>query len=96
MKINPIEDRILIEAHPVPTDSTGFYEHSKTTERPKLGTVIAVGDGRYIIENGVFILTPMSVKVGDTIFFGRNIGTEITIEGKDYIIMRLGEAFATL
>lgn len=96
MKITPIEDRVLIEPHPVPTETHGFYEHSKTTEKPKTGKVIAVGPGRYIVEEGNFILTPMPVKYGDTIIFGRNVGTEIVVDGKDYIIMRLGEAFAIL
>ena len=96
MNIQPIEDRVLVEAHPVDTETSGFYDHAKTKERPREGTVIAVGPGRYFFEDGAFVLQPMPVKAGDTIFFGRNIGTEITIEGKDYIIMRLGEAFATL
>lgn len=95
-KIQPIEDRVLIEAHTVPTETAGFYDHGKTNERPKSGTVVAVGPGRYLFEDGNFVLTPMPVKEGDTIFFGRNTGTEITIDGKDYIIMRLGEAYATL
>lgn len=96
MKIIPVEDRVLIEAHEVDTEVNGFYEHSKSTERPKSGTVIAVGPGRYLLDEGNFVLTPMPVKEGDTIFFGRNIGTEMVVDGKAYLIMRLGEAYATM
>ena len=96
MKITPVEDRILVEAHHEDAEVSGFYEHSKTTERPKSGTVVAVGPGRYLLDEGKFVLTPMPVKEGDTIFFGRNIGTEMMVDGKVYLIMRLSEAYATI
>lgn len=96
MKIVPIEDRVLVETHEVDADASGFYEHSKTTERPKSGTIIAVGPGRYLLDEGNFVLTPMPVKEGDTIFFGRTVGTEMVVEGKVYLIMRLGEAYAIM
>src|ERR1700735_116617 len=96
MKIIPIEDRILVEPHPVDAEVSGFYEHSKTTERPKTGTIVAVGPGRYLLDEGKFVVTPMPVKEGDTVFFGRNIGTEMVVDGKAYLIMRLGEAFAIM
>lgn len=96
MNIRPVEDRILIEAHPQDAEVNGFYEHSKTTERPKSGTIIAVGPGRYLLDEGKFIVTPMPVSEGDTVFFGRNSGTELTVDGKTYIIMRLSEAFAIM
>jgi chaperonin GroES len=95
MKIKPVEDRVLVECHEVDAEVNGFYEHSKTTERPKSGTIVAVGPGRYLLDDGKFVVTPMPVKEGDTIYFGRNIGTEMVVDGKSYLIMRLSEAYAT-
>jgi chaperonin GroES len=96
MNIQPIEDRILVEAHSVDAEESGFYEQAKTTERPKTGTIIAVGPGRYLLDEGKFVVTPMPVKEGDTVFFGRNVGTEMVVDGKVYLIMRLSEAYAIM
>lgn len=96
MKFKPTEDRVLVTPHHEDAEVNGFYEHSKTTERPKTGTIVAVGPGRDLLFEGQFMLTPMPVKLGETIFFPRNIGTEIVVEGISYLIMRLGEAHGTL
>ena len=96
MKIRPIEDRVLVQAHFEEPETGAFYEHAKTMERPKSGTIVAVGPGRILLDEGKFITTPMPVKEGDTIFFGRNVGTEMVVDNQVYLIMRLGEAYAVI
>src|ERR1700743_497423 len=90
MKARPIEDRIIIL--PVAADEapTGFYEHSKATEKPLQGIEQAVGPGEKMV------LTPMNVEVGEYVSYGKHIGTPIVIDGVEYIVMRLGDAYAIL
>src|ERR1700743_2227777 len=96
MKARPIEDRIIIL--PVAADEApnGFYEHSKATEKPLQGIIKAVGAGKYILIGDKWELTPMDVKVGETVLYGKHIGTEIVVDGISYIVMRLGDAYAVL
>lgn len=96
MKARPIEDRIIIL--PVAADEapTGFYEHSKAIEKPLQGIVQAIGEGKYILVGEKMVLTPMNVKVGEYVSYGKHIGTPIVIDGVEYIIMRLGDAYAIL
>ncbi|MFN7300192.1 MAG: co-chaperone GroES, partial [Bacteroidota bacterium] len=57
-------------------------------EKPQKGTIVAVGAGKKD--------EPMTVKVGDNVLYGKYAGTEITIEGKDYLIMRESDLFAII
>jgi len=96
MKARPIEDRVIIL--PVVMDHTHeqFYEHSKATEKPLQGIVQAVGPGKYILVGEKMILTPMDIKVGETVIYGKHVGTEIVIDGVSYIVMKLGDIYAIL
>jgi chaperonin GroES len=83
MDINfkPNEDRILVE--PMEAESktaSGIYIPDTAKEKPQSGKVVAVGEG---LQD-----KPVTVKTGDQIFYGKYAGTEITLNGKEYLIMR--------
>ena len=81
MKQKPLKDRVLIEPMEVEEKtSSGIIIPDSAKEKPQKGTVVAVGEGKKD--------EPMTVKEGDTVIYGKYSGTEITIDGKDYLIMR--------
>ena len=83
--IRPLSDRVLVqpEAAEERTQS-GLYIPDTAKEKPQRGKIVAAGPGR--VENGNKI--EMSVKEGDKILYGKYSGSEITIDGEDYLIMR--------
>lgn len=83
MKVNfkPNEDRILVEAIEADNKTaSGIYIPDSAKEKPQSGKVVAVGEG---LKD-----KPVTVKTGDQIFYGKYTGTEIVIDGKEYLIMR--------
>jgi chaperonin GroES len=83
--IRPLADRVVVKAEEAEeTTSSGLYIPDTAKEKPQRGTIIAVGPGR--VENGTKI--DMSVGEGDTVLYGKYSGTEINIDGEDYLIMR--------
>ncbi|MFQ6611516.1 MAG: co-chaperone GroES [Fidelibacterota bacterium] len=93
-KIKPLADRVVVEAAPAEEKSTGGIILPDTAqEKPQQGTVVAVGPGK-ISDSGVEI--KMSVKVGDKILYGKYSGTEVTYDGKEYMIMRESDILAVL
>ncbi len=87
LKIKPLADRVLIEAAPAEEKTaSGIYIPDTAKEKPQKGKVIAVGNGKKD--------EPLTVKKGDTVLYGKYSGTEITHEGKDYLIMREADIFA--
>lgn len=90
-KINfkPNEDRVLVEAAPAEQKTaSGLIIPDTAKEKPQKGKVIAVGDG---IKD-----KPVTVKVGDNVLYGKYSGTELTIDGKEYLIMRNSDIFGTV
>ena len=90
-KINfkPNEDRVLVQPAPAEEKtSSGIIIPDTAKEKPQKWKVIAIGDG---LED-----KPVTVKVGDNILYGKYAGTEITIDGKDYLIMRNSDIFGTI
>jgi chaperonin GroES len=86
MNIRPLHDRIIVERVEEETKTAGGLIIPDTAkEKPQQGKVIAVGKGK-VTEDGK--LVGMDVKVGDRILFGKYAGTEIKIEGKEYLMMR--------
>jgi chaperonin GroES len=93
-KIKPLADRVVVEAAPAEEKSSGGIILPDTAqEKPQQGTVIAVGPGK-ISDSGVTI--KMSVKVGDKVLYGKYSGTEVTYDGKEYMIMRESDILAVL
>lgn len=84
-KIKPLSDRVLVKPEPAEdkTDS-GIIIPDSAKEKPQEGTVVAAGPGK--VENGNKI--EMSVSEGDKVLYGKYSGTEITLDGEEYLIMR--------
>ena len=94
MKVRPLHDRILVERiEEEEKTAAGIIIPDAAKEKPSQGKVVAVGNGRKT-EDGKVI--PLEVKEGDRILFGKYAGTEIKIEGKEYLMMREDEVFAVI
>ncbi|SHE74309.1 MULTISPECIES: co-chaperone GroES [Fodinibius] len=84
-KIKPLSDRVLVQPEPAEEKtSSGIIIPDTAKEKPQEGTVVAAGPGK--VENGTKI--DMSVKEGDKVLYGKYSGTEITLDGDEYLIMR--------
>jgi len=87
VKIQPLADRVLVEPAPAEEKTaSGIIIPDTAKEKPQKGQVIAVGNGKKD--------EPLTVKIGDSVLYGKYSGTEISIEGKDYLIMRESDIFA--
>lgn len=87
LNIKPLADRVVIEPSPAEEKTAGgiiIAESAK--EKPQRGTVVAAGPGKTD--------EPVTVKVGDTVLYGKYAGTEISLEGKEYLIMRESDILA--
>ena len=86
MKFRPLHDRVLGESLDSEEKTSGGIINPDTAkEKPQEGKVIAVGPGSKSEEGKI---TPMDVKVGDHVLFGKWSGTEVKVDGKDYSIMK--------
>lgn len=86
MNIKPLSDRVVIKVLEAEKQTaSGIVIPDKAKEKPQEGEVVAVGAGR-ILENGTRV--EMDVKEGDRVLFSKYAGTEIKLEGKEYLIMR--------
>lgn len=89
VNIKPLADRVLIEASAAEEKTQGGIIIPDTAkEKPQRGKVIAAGPGKKD--------EPITVKVGDTVLYGKYAGTEISIDGKDYLIMRESDILAII
>ncbi len=92
MKIRPLHDRVIIRrTEEEKTSPGGIVIPDTAAEKPIKGEVIAVGKGK-ILENGE--IRPLDLKVGDQILFGKYSGTEVKIDGEDYLVMREEDVMA--
>src|SRR5712692_11988188 len=86
MKLQPLEDRIVVRAQEAEEMTTsGLVIPDTAKEKPQQGEVLAVGPGRRAEQSGELI--PLEVKVGDTVVYSKYGGTEITVEGEDLLIL---------
>ncbi len=89
MNIQPLSDRVLVEPKAAETQTaSGLFIPDTAKEKPLQGTVIAVGPGNSDVT--------MEVSVGDTVLYGKYGGQEISVDGKDYLIMKQGEILAVI
>ncbi|MDD4141548.1 MAG: co-chaperone GroES [Bacteroidales bacterium] len=89
LSIKPLADRVIIE--PAAADQKtlgGIIIPDTAKEKPQKGVVVAVGPGKKD--------EPMTVKVGDTVLYGKYAGSELSFDGKDYMIMRESDIVAVL
>ena len=87
INVKPLADRVIIE--PVAAEEKtagGIIIPDTAKEKPKQGKIIAAGNGKKD--------EPLTVKAGDNVLYGQYSGTEIKIEGSDYLIMRESDIFA--
>src|SRR2546423_3317755 len=93
-KFTPLHDRILIRrVEEAETSRGGIIIPDTAKDKPQEGEVISVGKGKANDEGKIF---PMAVKAGDRILFGKYAGTEIKIDGEDFVIMREEEVLGIL
>lgn len=94
MKLTPLQDRVLVErVEAMEKSAGGLYIPDTAKEKPQEGKVVAVGKGKRR-EDGTVI--PMDVKKGDRILFSKYAGNDITLDGKEYIIMREDDILGVL
>ena len=87
--IKPFADRVLVEPKEAETKTaSGLYIPDTAKEKPQEGKVIAAGPGKKD--------EPMEVKVGDEVIYGKYAGTEVTVEGKKYLIVKQSDILAIL
>ena len=90
-KVNfkPLADRVLVNpAEAEEKTASGIIIPDTAKEKPQQGTIIAIGSGKKD--------EPINVKVGDQVLYGKYSGTEITIEGKDYLIMKESDIYGII
>lgn len=89
VNIKPLADRVLVEPAAAEEKTAGGIIIPDTAkEKPMKGTVIAVGNGKKD--------EPITVKVGDQVLYGKYSGTELSVDGKDYLIMRESDIYAII
>lgn len=89
LNIKPLADRVVVE--PAPAEertASGIIIPDTAKEKPMKGTVVAVGPGKKD--------EPMTLKVGDVVLYGKYSGTEVKIDGVDYLIMRESDIYAII
>ena len=94
MNVRPLRDRILVKRFEEQEQKVGGIIIPDTAkEKPQQGKVVAAGNGRVNDEGKVL---PLDVKAGNTILFGKYSGTEIKIEGEEYLILREDEVLGVI
>jgi chaperonin GroES len=92
LKIHPLADRVVVQpAEAEEKTKGGIILPDTAKEKPVEGTIVAAGPGK-VADNGE--LVKMTVKVGDKVLYGKYSGTEVTIDGEEYLIMRESDIFA--
>ncbi len=86
MKLRPMQDRIIVKRLEEESKTAGgIFIPETAKEKPQKGEVVAVGNGKKTDDGKVI---PLDVKVGEKVLFGKYAGTEIKVEGEEYLIMR--------
>jgi len=86
MKIRPLQDRVLIRrVEEEETTAGGIIIPDSAKEKPQEGVVVAAGKGKVRDDGGI---TALDVQVGDRVLFGKYAGTDVTLDGEEYVILR--------
>ena len=95
ISFKPYADRVVIEAAAAEEKTaSGIYIPDTAKEKPQQGVVIAVGPGKYADLTGNLI--PLIVKAGDQVLYSKYAGTEVSIDGKEYLVMRESDILGAL
>ncbi|MBA3557446.1 MAG: co-chaperone GroES [Gemmatimonadaceae bacterium] len=93
VKVTPLADRVVVKALEESEQMRGgLYIPDTAKEKPQQGSVVAAGPGRFEKDKRV----PMDVKVGDKILYGKYSGTEVTLDGEQYLILRESDILAVM
>ena len=94
MKVKPLQDRLVVKRiEEEEKTKGGIIIPDAAKEKPQEGRVVAVGDGK-VLESGQ--KSPLTVKVGDKVLFGKYSGTEIKIDGEEHLILREDDVLAII
>jgi chaperonin GroES len=94
LKLKPLEDRVVVEPKEAQDKTaSGIILPDTAQEKPQEATIVAMGPGK-ASDSGTIV--KMTVKVGDNVLYGKYSGTEVTVDGKDYLIMRESDILAIL
>ncbi len=89
LNVKPLADRVIVEPAPAEEKTaSGIIIPDTAKEKPMKGKIVAVGNGKKD--------EPLTVKVGDQVLYGKYAGTEVQIDGKDYLIMRESDIYAII
>jgi len=92
MALHPLGDRIIIKAlEPEEKTKSGLVLPDTAKEKPQEGKVVSVGRGK-LLDDGT--IKPLDVRSGDRVLYGKYSGTEVSIEGQDYLIVREDDVLA--
>jgi chaperonin GroES len=94
LKIQPLADRVLVKPSKAEEKTaSGIIIPDTAKEKPMQGEIVAAGKGR-IADDGK--VSPLELKVGDKVLYGKYSGTEVTIDGEEYLIMRESDVYAII
>lgn len=94
LKLKPLEDRVVVEPKEAEDKTaSGIILPDTAQEKPQEATVVAIGPGK-ASDSGTIV--KMTVKVGDNVLYGKYSGTEVTVNGKEFLIMRESDILAIL
>jgi chaperonin GroES len=94
MNVKPLADRVIVEPlEAAEKTAGGLYIPDNAKEKPQKGRIVAAGPGK-LSDSGS--LMKMEVKAGDTVLYGKYSGTEVSIDGKEYLIMRESDILAVI
>lgn len=94
MNVKPLADRVIVEPlEAAEKTAGGLYIPDNAKEKPQKGRIVAAGPGK-LSDSGS--LMKMEVKAGDTVLYGKYSGTEVAIDGKEFLIMRESDILAVI
>ncbi|MFA7060795.1 MAG: co-chaperone GroES [Pedobacter sp.] len=94
MNLRPLQDRIIVKRVEEETKTAGgLFIPETAKEKPQRGEIVAVGNGKKTEDGKVL---PLDVKVGDVVLFGKYAGTEIKVDGADFLMMREDDILAVV
>src|SRR5262245_2921078 len=95
MQLRPLHDRVVVKRVEEQKEQMrgGIIIHDTAKEKPQEGEVVAVGQGK-VLDNGTRL--EMALKVGDRVLFGKYSGSEIKLEGEEFLIMREDEILGVI
>jgi len=95
VKLSPLADRVVVKAlEETEQMRGGLYIPDTAKEKPQQGEIIAVGPGRFDEKGGQRV--PMDLKVGNKVLYGKYSGTEVTLDGESYLILRESDVLAVV